>query len=560
MEIKNPSYIHGPIGFQFNYQTVPERLLYLAKKYGDKEVYVFIHPDGRRDSITASELYKKSRELAYSLMTLGIRTGDIVASCLDNELDLLVCTFATICTGAIILNTGIAIEDGSDLKQTLNKLSVKCLVVNPGQNNERFKTCLNFLTNLKPDGSVECSSVPSLKTFISTAAVEGRKLLQLSDLYTDPGNSFKLPRLEPEMTIVLLATSGSTGESKFVAHSHHDAMMIGHHLQESIGYQPDDVIYSERRIAWLGGFPFMYLHDGVKVVTKSQPSKNILDHCDFTYNVMLQEKCTIAAIFPATIIGLVEKINKMPSFPNFILKGIHVGGLPIASVCMNAIGVLSESVTNAYGSTELGFATFNRVRSKDEYLNHCAGKPHGGFEIKVVDNNGFVVERGETGNVYVRSPCFFRYYGDEQKTKEALTVTKWMNTDDIGNITEDGQLVINGRQKDIILQGGSNMIPAKIEAIIKMHPDVFDVVVIAIPDDIQFELACACVIPFPGKTLTTDDVETFYNKGVLSSVKEAFSYNKPGLFQIFEKFPTLYTGKTNKAALKKEVLARLRKQ
>ncbi|XP_060608016.1 medium-chain acyl-CoA ligase ACSF2, mitochondrial-like [Ruditapes philippinarum] len=354
MEIKKPSYIHRPTGFQYNYQTVPERLLYMAQKCGDKEVYVFLHPDGRRDSINARELYQRSRQLAYSLMSLGIGAGDIVATCLDNELDLLICTFATICTGAIILNVVMRNEDGSDLKQKLCKLDVKCLIVNPGKDRQRFTACLNFITKLSPDGLVESESVPSLKIFISTTFVEERQLKQLNDLYKDPGNSFHFPRLDPEMTVVLLPTSGSTGESKFVAHSHHDVMIIGNHLKESFGYDSGDVIYNERRFAWIGGFPFMYLHDGVKVVTKTQPFESLQEHCEFTYNAMLQEKCTVAGLFPATIIGLLDKINGMTSPSKLFVK--KKPPWVVLCTCLMKLRRFRKKVTSFWLYRKQGFA------------------------------------------------------------------------------------------------------------------------------------------------------------------------------------------------------------
>lgn len=87
-----------------------------------------------------------------------------------------------------------------------------------------------------------------------------------------------------------------------------------------------------------------------------------------------------------------------------------------------------------------------------------------------------------------------------------------MNTDDVGYITEDGQVVVRGRKSDIILQNGMFIVSSNVEAFIKSHPDVLDVLVISIPDDSAFELACACVIPFPDKALTSDDVDKFYMK------------------------------------------------
>ncbi|XP_045156984.2 acetyl-coenzyme A synthetase-like [Mercenaria mercenaria] len=375
----------------------------MADRYGDKEVYVFLHSDGRRDSITAKELYKKSRQLAHSLLSMGVGKGDVVATCLYNDLDLLICTFGVICTGAIQLNATIRNEDGSDLHSKLKNLDVKCLVLNPGDDHKQLKACMNFIQKINADGSVQSSQVPALKRLISTSTVNGLEMLQLRECLREQGDSFKLPKLDPEATMLLFPTLGSTGESKFVPHSHHDAMIIGHHLKVSIGYDTADVMYCERRIAWIGGFPFMFLHDALKVVTKTKPFSTLRELFEFTYKVMRKERCTVAGLLPSTVIGLVDMVKDMPEKPSFLLKNIHTAGLPVDSTCMNAIVILTETVTNAYGSSEGGCFTSNPVKKKENYLNYCSGKPLAGFELKVVNDEGFVVEREKVGLISVRS-------------------------------------------------------------------------------------------------------------------------------------------------------------
>ena len=108
-----------------------------------------------------------------------------------------------------------------------------------------------------------------MRYLVCTEQIKGQISLTLSELFNDELASTSLPRLDPESPIALFPTSGSTGESKYVPHSHHDAIIIGQHLKQGIAYEENDVIYTERRMSWIGGFPFMYLHDGVKVVTKT---------------------------------------------------------------------------------------------------------------------------------------------------------------------------------------------------------------------------------------------------------------------------------------------------
>ncbi|KAL4227361.1 hypothetical protein ACF0H5_012804 [Mactra antiquata] len=451
-------------------------------------------------------------------------------------------------------------EDGSDLERIAKQLGVKCRIVNPTEGNRNFKACQHFLDKINADGSAECKSLPEIKWFISTDVVQGHNLLLLNDLYVEPEDSFQLPRLDPETVMVLFPTSGSTGESKFVPHTHHESMIFGYHLKERMEFEPDDVIYNERRMTWIGGFPYMLPINGVKVVTKTAPISSLEEHCKFTYDAIITEKCNIAGINPPTVHGMVDLFSKMSPKPPVILRNIHTGGRPVAATCMDAIGLVTEKVTIAYGSSEGGFFTFNSVTKKEDYIPHSSGRPNAGVELKVIGDDGFMVEKGIAGSIYVRTPCMMQaYFNNEAKTKEVFTSTRWMNTGDVGYITNDDQLVVNGRQSDIILQYGRLLIPSQIEDVIKIHPDVFDVVAVPVPDDSAFEKVCACVVPLPGRTVTPEDIQKFYFEPIMPFVQEAFSYDSVEYVVIFDEFPTLYTGKPNKRALKTMVLEKLGK-
>jgi len=69
------SYVSSPAQFQYHYQTVPERMALQAELCPEREVYTFLHPDGGRDSVTASKLYELSTSMAKGLVNFGIKKG-----------------------------------------------------------------------------------------------------------------------------------------------------------------------------------------------------------------------------------------------------------------------------------------------------------------------------------------------------------------------------------------------------------------------------------------------------------------------------------------------------
>ena len=551
------SYINNPIDYIYHYKTIPERLKCQAEQCGDKEVYVFLSRDGKRAGVSTRELHKKSLELSKALVSLGIQKGDIIALCLQNDYDGLVCLFGVIYAGAVVLNVVSAKEDGSDLHGVLSKVGATALIIHPGPKSATFAACMHFLDECKSDGTVVCSAVPTLKLFLTTTYIDDHQTLTLKSLF-DTTFKIDLPKLDPDDIATLFPTSGSTGEPKFVPMTHFRAMIIGHQLHESIGYDKDGVIYSERRFAWIGGFPFMLLHNGVKVVTKVSGIPTMDEHCKFTMDALLKERCTHACLLPATIVGLNDILSKPSSESKLpILMGIQTGALPVASICFSGLGKVASRITNCYGSSEAGFVTSLHVKERRGKLDYNTGPPLQGVEAKVVDFKGFVVRRGDTGAVYVRSPSLFTgYFKNKQKTSEVLSDSRWFNTNDVGSIDHEGNLFITGRQSDIIQQGGKDYYPSSVESFIKQHPLVLDVIVVPVPDEIMFQLVCACVIAKPGTNLTSSDLRDFYQAHYLDSANEAFGGFIPRMFLIFDEYPRLYTGKPDKKRLIQEAIKR----
>lgn len=557
------SYVHTPASHHLTYETIPERLELQAELNGDKEVYVFLDPDGTRTSTTARELHEKSKRIAKALARLGIIKGDIVALCLPNDFDGLLWLFSVIYAGGIVMNIRSEKEDGSDLKGVLSRAGAKAFIINPGTSNAIFKACMNFVNEFDKNGNAISDAVPTLQFFLSVKDVEGEKLLTTQELlHKDTESETELPRLDPNDISHMFLTSGSTGEPKFIQVSHFQTMSTCKFIPDLMKCNPGDIMYTERRFAWMGGFPYMLLHDATTVVTKTTAIPSMDEHCKFTLNAIINENCKVAGLFPATIIGITDHIADR-HLESPLLNSVNTGGLPVTSLCYSGIGNLAPVISNCYGSTEAGVISALHVTEIKGNLDYNTGQPVPGVEVKVVDSDGFVVKRGERGAIYVRSPTLFNeYYGNKEKTSEVLSISRWFNTDDIGYIDEDGNVIVSGRQSDIILQGGRNIVATSVEGFIKSHPDVADVVVVPVPDAVYFQLVCACIIPKPGSNLTAEDIRAFYKSKYLADATEAFggwaagSGLAPRMILLFEEFPRLYTDKPDKKKLIDEALKR----
>ena len=126
---------------------------------------------------------------------------------------------------------------------------------------------------------------------------------------------------------------------------------------------------------------------------------------------------------------------------------------------------------------------FTYINSED-WLSHqgSVGKSLLG-ELVIVDDEGNEIPVGEEGNVYFRSDSRFEYHNDPEKTASSRIGEDLSTLGDIGRVDEDGFLYLTDRKAHMIISGGVNIYPQEAENILTMHPDVYDVAVIGVPND-----------------------------------------------------------------------------
>lgn len=138
-----------------------------------------------------------------------------------------------------------------------------------------------------------------------------------------------------------------------------------------------------------------------------------------------------------------------------------------------------DTLLEIYGGTELFGITIITGR---EWLEHkgSVGKPVGGSEMKIFDEDGKECAPGEIGEIYFLSPAAdtgSSYIGAEAKSRDG-----WRSYGDLGYVDADGYLYIADRRTDMIVSGGANIFPAEVEAALDQHPDVQSSIVIGLPD------------------------------------------------------------------------------
>ena len=128
--------------------------------------------------------------------------------------------------------------------------------------------------------------------------------------------------------------------------------------------------------------------------------------------------------------------------------------------------------------------------------------------MKIVDDNGKELPPNQPGEIVVRGPIMKGYYNNPQATADAIK-DGWLHTGDIGRVDEDGYLFFLGRKKKTIILKGQNIYPSDIEQVLATHPQVAEVAVVGIQDEVRGEIPKAFLRLKAGKATTEQEIKHF---------------------------------------------------
>ena len=166
------------------------------------------------------------------------------------------------------------------------------------------------------------------------------------------------------------------------------------------------------------------------------------------------------------------------------IRSILTGTAPVSIETKRwVIDYFGPCLTEGYGSTETGMITYLLPHEQISRPG-CSGQPYRHVAIKIVDAEGWLLERGKIGEILVRTPFAIRgYVGGTPLGPEARDDDGFFKMGDAGYLDEAGYLYITDRLKDMIISGGVNIYPAEIESVLLQHPDIVDVAIIGVPND-----------------------------------------------------------------------------
>jgi acyl-CoA synthetase (AMP-forming)/AMP-acid ligase II len=342
--------------------------------------------------------------------------------------------------------------------------------------------------------------------------------------------------------LMVLHTGGTTGDSKGAVHSHNTlwTAMANNTIAERI-VPTDRYLLIGQAFHSAAVLALNYLRHGCAVVILNFEPRLALE-------VIEEWGVTCFLGFPTMMTYMLEE-GASSRFDLSGLRNIQYGGGSFAqSTILGFLETFPCRLIQCYGTTESIGITFltqedhDRARERPELLRSC-GPAAFMTEIKLSDAAP-APEFGdhEVGELLVRSRSNMLGYWSRGPAGIELSCPEWLPTGDLGYIDRYGYLHLVGRSKDVIISGGENIYATQVENAIHKHPDVIEVAVIGVPDELWGEAVKAVVVLRGGSRVTTGDIERWV-------AGELASYQKPKHVEFIDALPRTPTGKVLKRAL-----------
>ncbi|AXI76945.1 AMP-binding protein [Peterkaempfera bronchialis] len=528
------SYASGPSELPLLGDTIGRNLDRAVAAHPDREALVDV-PSGRR--WTYAEFGRAVEEVALGLLARGVARGDRVGIWAVNCPEWVLVQYATARIGAVMVNINPAYRL-HELEFVLNQSGVRLLV---SQTEYRSSAYRAMVEQVRP----RC---PELRETVWIADPSWQALLDAGAAVERTALVAREAALCCDDPINIQYTSGTTGFPKGATLSHHNILNNGYFVGELVGYTEQDRICLP--------VPFYHCFGMVmgNLAATSHGACVIIPARTFdpaaTLRAVAAERATSLYGVPTMFIAELG----LPDFADHDLSSLRTGIMagspcPVEVMKRVAADMHMAEVSICYGMTETSPVSTQTRRDDDlERRTATVGRVMPHIEVKVVDPaTGATVPRGEPGELCTRGySVMLGYWGEPERTAEAIDPARWMHTGDLAVMREDGYLAVVGRIKDVVIRGGENVYPREIEEFLHSHPKIADVQVVGVPDERLGEEVCAwAVLRDPAQTLTAEEVAEFCRDRLAH-------YKVPRYVRVVESFPMTVSGKVRKVELREQ--------
>jgi len=517
------------------------------KNYSEQQI-VSLTSSGVTHRFTYKEIFKRTRQLANALVSMGVKPGDRVATMAWNDHRHLELYYAISCIGAV------------------------CHTINP----RLFKEQISYIANHAEDICLfldsdftaliegvepELTHIDNYVVLCDEADMPETSLPNVScyeTMLSEQDSEFDWPEIEENQASSLCYTSGTTGNPKGVLYSHRSNILHSYAsaLPDAMNLSALDsvlpVVPMFHANAW--GLNYSVLMVGAKFVLPG----NKAGDPEILTKLMNEESVTLSAGVPTVWLALLNYLSDNKQTLASLNRTVVGGAACPPSIIEEFKTKHDVNTVHAWGMTELsplgtlfspmpGFEQLSE--NQQNILKAKQGRAPFGVQLKIVDDNDVELPWDGTSFGALKAKGNWvsdRYYKSEEKTSS--DAQGWFETGDVATIDEYGFMNIVDRTKDVIKSGGEWISSVELEGIAQGHPAVKEVAVIGVPDP-QWTERPVFIVALNDSADEDDDMA--------QSILE-FMVNKVAKWWIPEKvffvdeLPHTATGKVSKLQLRKE--------
>ncbi len=521
--------LHDPTAAQHYYAEGSWRrdtLYTLLRQHAAERPGDFAVRDATR-RLTWRELLRAVDAVAAHLHTAGLKRGERVAVWLPNRVESVIVFLACsrqgyVCNPSLHQNYTVA-----EIVGLLTRIQAAALFAQPGYGADASSA----------DIFAAIAELPCL-----------RRVYSLDDGPTGaapfPTITGELPPpvTNPDKIVYLAFTSGTTGPPKGVMHSDNTLLANGRAMVADWRHDHRSVLLSlspmSHHIATVAVEQMMAA--GLELVVNAPPAG--MAPLDW----IVETDATYVMGVPTHAMDILAELRRRGQPGLGMVKTFYMAGSVIPREVAQEF--LDRGVTpqNVYGMTENGSHQYTLPSDPAETIVATCGKACAAYEIKLWDqeNPDIEVAPGEIGEIGGRGACLTLGYFDNQRaTEDSFNRDGWFMSGDLGRLDADGNLEIVGRKKDLIIRGGHNIPPSRIEELAMRHRAVARCAAFAVADQRLGEKVCLSVIFHDGAGANSDEMLTHLHEAGLSR------YDMPEYFIAMTAYPLTASGKILKREL-----------
>lgn len=481
------------------------------------------------------QLHDAAGALVASLHAAGLRRGDRVAVWLSSRIETAVVLVACSRAGFVCCPSLHRDHTVADILELMTRMRAAAFIGEEGHGADASRH----------DIFERLQEVPTLKAWHRLPRTEQRR-----DPWPAPSTgAASAPGKEdtdPDRVVYLAFTSGTTGRPKGVMHSDNTLLANARAMVEDWRFDASTVIYTMSPLSHnLGiGSLIMALAVGGELVVHDLPrGASALDR-------ILEVGATFIVGVPTHAMDLLGEMKARGLSAPGAVKGFRISGAAAPPDVIAELLQCGVSPQSGYGMTEAGSHHYTRIGDSAERVVGTSGRACDGYEVRIFSQDDPDVEAapGEPGQIGGRGASLMLGYFDDQAANDtSFNKDGWFMTGDLGVMDADGYLKITGRKKELIIRGGHNIYPARIENLAMQHPAVARAAALPVPDRRLGEKVCLAMMLRSGHHVTPDEVLLHLDRSGLSR------YDMPEYVLMVDDIPLTASGKILKRDLAKEI-------